>query len=38
MIRDARHCLLRAMEKLAGNEVVDAGLAIRFLLATAPPS
>jgi hypothetical protein len=38
MIRDARHCLLRAMSKLAGIEVVGAGLAIRFLLGTAPQS
>ena len=38
MIRDARHCLLRAMGKLARIEMADAGLAIRFLLATAPRS
>ena len=38
MIRDARHCLLRTMRKLAGIGVVCAGLAIRILLATALPS
>ena len=38
MIRDARHRLLRAIGKLARIEMAGAGVAIRFLLATAPPS
>jgi len=38
MIRGASHCLLRARGQLARIEVVGAGLAIRFLLATAPQS